>query len=285
MKRKASGGGSSKRQRQADMVQPGEYGVYVTCPRGKEAQAAKEMKVILGDAIEKYYPAGETEENEEQEVVPAENADVEDDIAAEVAALKAAAKSKAQRYRQIHINAESLLFFKLRAPVVPSVLVRQLCEELLASGDKRGRYIQRLVGVDASCSPTEEGWKKMLGTKVDEYLGQRRGGKYCVNLVRRHFETFERDTIEAHVAAAMAPHDFSHRYKDVDVVVNIYCFKNNMGISLMEYDDWVRLAKCNLQMVYDLANGEHTALGRQPLEAAPKPPPQTAAATVTDTAT
>lgn len=262
MKRKGgSSSGSAKRQRQSDMIQPGEYGVYVTCPRRKEPQAGKEMKMILADAIEKYYPKEEEEEEVKEEEEGAKG-DIEDEIAKEVADMKALSKSKNQRFRQIQLNAESLLFFKVKSPIVPSVLVERICSDLLESGEKKGRFIQRLVGVDSSCSPTLELWMDLLKSKIGQYLGDERGGKYLVNLTRRHFETFDREQIEEHVAQVMKGYEFEHRYKDVDIVVNVYCFKNNMGVSLMRAGEFQRLAKCNLQMIFDLATGSETALGR-----------------------
>lgn len=271
------------------MLQPGEYGVYVTCPRRKEPQAAKEMKVILADAIEKYYPEAEAEEEapasadaaaavsegvkegvevretetEASDSAPAPaSASVEDEIAKEIAELKASTRAKNQRFRQIQLNAESLLFFKVKSPIVPSRLVEQICQELLDSGEKKGRFVQRLVGIDASCSPQLDLWMALLRERIGTYLGSERDGKYMVNLTRRHFETFDREGIETHVAEVMLQHGFQHRYKDVDVVVNVYCFKNNMGVSLMRYSTFQELAKCNLQMVYDLATGSEEALGR-----------------------
>lgn len=241
------------------MIQPGERGVYVTCPRRKEPQAGKEFKQILAEFINTYYP--EVKPDVEENPEPA--GDIEDEIAKEVAEMKASKREK--MFSQIQLNAESLLFFKLKAPIVPSFLVERICSDLLESGEKKGRFIQRIVAVDASCTSDKAQWTQMLREKLDSYLesNQLAGKKYMVNLTRRHFETFDRDQIEEHVKEVMTDLGFEHRYKDVDLVINVYCFKSNMGISLIKYDDFQKYCKLNLQMIYDAANGLEEALGRK----------------------
>ena len=56
-KRKWTGGKArSKRQRSGSLIEPGQYGIFVSCSRGREMKAAKEFKAVLFDKLEQLYP-------------------------------------------------------------------------------------------------------------------------------------------------------------------------------------------------------------------------------------
>ncbi|GMM28891.1 putative tRNA acetyltransferase [Martiniozyma asiatica (nom. inval.)] len=307
-KRSKSNQGSSKRQRQSDMIQPGEYGIYATCPRRKEPQAAKDLKMIFQEALEKYYPdaliadadgTADADSNADDNVNADSHGlqkeiDVEDEIAKELQQMKkeSSRHNKQAIFREIKLNAESLTFFKFKSPIIPSEIVYKICKELLESGEKKGRFVQRMVAIDKSCISTQEEWEKMMSEYIDNWLLKlditKEEGKdnseneadtnaqdetevedtrefktFGINLTRRNFEAFSREQIEDSVKSHMAKYNLRHTYRSPDLMVNVYCFKNNMGISTCTNKSFENLCKFNLQMIFDKATGQVTALGRE----------------------
>ena len=283
MGKRKNGGGAGKdkkRQRCHALIEPGQYGVYASCARFKEAAAAKEMRLLLQDAIEKHYPkeeekggdeggGEEDDENEEEKAV-----DIEDEIAKELAELKKNDdRSKQNRnnkdlvLREIPLGVESLTFFKLKQPVKPSSLVVSLCRDLYASGTKTGRFVQKLIPVDRSCNATKAEFDKLLAATVDDFVQEEtaRGGDartaletYNVNLVKRNFDTISRDefmeTVKAKLDDTFGAGWCRLQYKGARTLLNIYCFKNNIGMSVVPNAAFEELAKFNVQQIFDKAS-------------------------------
>jgi tRNA acetyltransferase TAN1 len=276
-KRKQSGGNSNnKRQRCHALVEPGQYGIYATCARFKEVAAAKEMRLLLQNAIEKYYP-----QSEEQETI-ADNDDdndnekekkivnVEDEIAKEIAELKKNDdKAKHNRnnkdliLREVTLGVESLTFFKLRQPVKPSELVVNICRDIDTNKDKSGRFVQRMVGIDRSCNATETEFIKMLSAALRELKDEEKIFEtYNVNLVKRNFDTISRDDfmalIQKEMDACFGQDQKQLRYKGAQILINVYCFKNNIGLSIINHKDYDNLCKFNVQQLHERILTEET---------------------------
>lgn len=281
-KRKNGGGGGGKdkkRQRCHALIEPGQYGVYASCARFKEVAAAKEMRLLLQDAIEKHFPkaeeeGGEGEDAKEDEKEDEKAVDIEDEIAKELAELKKNDdRSKQNRnnkdlvLREIPLGVESLTFFKLKQPVTPSSLVVALCRDLYASGAKTGRFVQKLIPVDRSCNATKIEFDKLLAATVDAFVQEEtaRGGDartaletYNVNLVKRNFDTISRDefmeTVKEKLDDTFGAGWCRLQYKGARTLLNIYCFKNNIGMSVVPNDAFEELAKFNVQQIFDKAS-------------------------------
>ncbi|AWU77972.1 uncharacterized protein C5L36_0E00410 [Pichia kudriavzevii] len=281
----SNAGKDKKRQRSYTLIEPGTYGLYATCPKFKEVAAAKEMRLILQDAIDKYYPeekdttAVRCEGNEkggEAEVGVCEEVDIEDEIAKEIKEIKKnddKAKhnrnNKELRMREIPIGVESLVFFKLRQPIKPSEIVVKMCNDLYESKAKMGRFIQRIVAIDRSCNATENEFKKLLEASVDRYVhDEMQEGKdlfesYNVNLVKRNFDTISRDEfmemIQGEMDTQFGEGTTQLRYKGARTLINVYCFKNNIGIGIVKNKDFERLCKFNVQQIFEKVMKEEDA--------------------------
>lgn len=263
-------GKDSKRQRCHQLVEPGQYGVYVTCARFKEVAAAKEMRVLLQEAIEKHYPKAEEDGEEAGEEQKAGS--IEDEIAREIEELKKNDdRAKHNRnnkdlvMREVQLGVESLVFFKLRQPVKPSDLVVKMCTDMQQSGTKYGRFLQRIVAIDRSCNATEAEFVKLLATSISQYLEQQHTDKsafttYNVNLVKRNFDTISRDEFMALVQKELDTQFGAQwaqlRYKGATTLINIYCFKNNIGISVVPQRYFDSLSKFNVQQLFEKAQKE-----------------------------
>ncbi|TID16286.1 hypothetical protein CANINC_004188 [Pichia inconspicua] len=261
-------GSNSKRQRSHALVEPGMYGVYATCPKFKEVAAAKEMRVILQEAIEKYYPKAEDDcSDAEAEDVNDEitnTVDIEDEIAKEIAEIKKNDdKAKSNRnnkelvMREIPLGVESLTFFKLRKPIIPSVLVSKICHDIKESGRKHGRFVQKITPIDKSCNATDVEFKKLLSATVEQYVSENDDSiftTYNVNLVKRNFDTISRDEfmemIQEEMDTRFGKDNAQLRYKGATTLINIYCFKNSIGASCVPQNEYTELSKYNLQQLF-----------------------------------
>lgn len=270
------GGKDKKRQRSHAMIEPGQYGVFASCERNKEVAAAKDMRLMLNAAIEKYYPKveedDEEEEKEEKEEKETNTVDIEDEIAKELSELrknddrtKAGRNNKDLILREIPIGVESLTFFKLKQPVKPSELIVNLCKDLYQSGEKKGRFVQRLVPIDRSCNATEAEFKKLLKAVIESVVEEKFEGDvekakvefetYNVNLIKRNFDTISRDEFMTFVKEALDAVFGGGwcrlQYKGSLTLLNIYCFKNNIGMSVVSNGDFEKLCKFNVQQIFD----------------------------------
>ncbi|VEU20390.1 DEKNAAC101256 [Brettanomyces naardenensis] len=246
---KGGKGSKPKRQRAGSLLEPGQYGIYASCNRGREMKAAKELKVILNDMLGEFYseePNHELTEDEDDED------EVEDAIRKEVAALQKQNKANSgqQLITEIPISAESLLFFHMKQPIVPSEFTPNICQLLYSSKVKNSRFVQRLTPIDKSCNATMDEFTRMATPVLKENV--KPGMSYSVNLTRRNFTNIDRDDFMEEVAKIL-PESELH-YKGADKMIHVYCFKNNIGISVTDYTTFEKLCKFNLQQIFDKSN-------------------------------
>lgn len=307
-------GGKGKRQRCHALIEPGQYGVYATCARHKEMAAGREMRLLLQEAIEKYYPKAEDEaqaqaelegkvdenaEGSEPTTVEVKKTDIEDEIAQELAELKknddrnkANKNKKSLLLREVPLGVESLTFFQLRQPIIPSDLVLKLCSDLKSSGVKTGRFVQKIVAIDRSGNATASEFEKMLQASVEKYKAENVDEKdlfdtYNVNLVKRNFDTISRDEFMEMIQKCLdnnyGPGFSQLRYKGARTLINIYCFKNNIGVSVVPQEKYDQLSKFNVQQLFERTLKDQQERGEQDDTNTPKrvliedPKPTTAA--------
>lgn len=275
----------SKRQRCHALIEPGQYGIFASCARFKEVAAAKEMRLLLKDAIEKYYPKEVNEENEnnenninkekieenQSEKIKNTDIDIEDEIAKEILEMKRQDdRSKINKnnkdllLREIPLGVESLTFFKLKQPIKPSNLVILLCKDLYQSGEKTGRFTQKLVPIDKSCNATKIEFEKLIDLALDSLIEENDNNidkvkilfeTYNVNLVKRNFDKISRDEfmeiVKDKLDSKFGENWCRLQYKGSKTLINIYCFKNNIGISIIPNSSFEELCKFNIQQIFD----------------------------------
>lgn len=282
-KRKGNNKGKdSKRQRCHALIEPGQYGIFASCARFKEVAAAKEMRLLLKDAIDKYYPREENnnDENNFNKEISDENQsekmkntdiDIEDEIAKEILEMKKQDdRSKINKnnkdllLREIPLGVESLTFFKLKQPIKPSNLVILLCKDLYQSGEKTGRFIQKLVPIDKSCNATKVEFEKLIDLALDCLIEENDNNidkvkilfeTYNVNLVKRNFDKISREEfmeiVKEKLDSKFGENWCRLQYKGSKTLINIYCFKNNIGISIIPNESFEKFCKFNIQQIFD----------------------------------
>ncbi|KAG7837884.1 hypothetical protein KL942_004296 [Ogataea angusta] len=248
-KRKHGGGGQAKRFKSGVLIEPGQIGIYASCNRHKEGAAAKELKQLLNDRWKEYFPVEEdyNEENEKEEE------SVEDAIKREIDEMNKQnqdAKNK-EIVKEMSISCDSLIFIKTRRPIVPSKFVTQVCCELFDSKAKNTRFLQKLTPIDVSCNATETEFRKLAEKVFQGHFDNEES--YSLNLIKRNFSIIDRDTFTSIVAELLPGHRLN--YRAPDKMINIFCFKNNIGMSVVNFQDYDRLCKFNLQQIFDRVNG------------------------------
>ena len=244
-----NGGGSSKRQRCHTVVEPGQYGIYASCSIRKETAGGRELRDILSEVLKDEKSAVDEDDGKDGKELS-----VEDAVEKELAEIrKEDSKNGNGLFRGVPLGVESLLFFQIRKPLIPSEVVTKICDNVKNGEVKGGRYVQRLVPIDMSCNASETEIKKLIHKSVKDYVdkhGKEVLKEYNVNLIRRQFDTIERDTfldIVKEIIEEETEQECQLRYKGATTLLHIYCYRNNVGISITPQETFDKYSKLNLQ--------------------------------------
>ncbi|KAL1867839.1 hypothetical protein VTK73DRAFT_3920 [Phialemonium thermophilum] len=139
-------------------VTPGDVGIWVTCARGQEQKAAREVTTLFEEYAEMLYGVkaepDDIAENGDQ-------GDVEALVRRELEAMKPMKTADSRLFTPIKMNVDCLLFVKTKPPVVPTEFVRRICQDAKAAcGDPRkmrSRYVNRFTPVTLVGKATEQG--------------------------------------------------------------------------------------------------------------------------------
>ncbi|KAH3663345.1 hypothetical protein OGAPHI_005335 [Ogataea philodendri] len=251
-KRAHSGGGQAKRFKTGVLVEPGQVGIYASCNRHKEGAGAKELKQLLNDRWREYFPVDQQEATDSADEDHKEES-IEDSIKRELAELnKTNQDAKMKEFvKEMNINCDSLIFIKTRKPIVPSLFVARVCDELYESKAKNTRFLQKLTPIDYSCNATETEFVKMAEKAFAGHFDN--GESYSINLIKRNFSIIDREKFNELIAQQLPDHRLN--YRTPDKMINIFCFKNNIGISVVDFASYNSRSKYNLQQLFDKANG------------------------------
>ncbi|ODV94912.1 hypothetical protein PACTADRAFT_3797 [Pachysolen tannophilus NRRL Y-2460] len=245
------------------IVEPGQYGIYATCTKGREAQCIKELKLAFGEKIEEYYHAdllAMTEGNDNVEEDGNEDVKkellIEDQIKKELLELKANNDDKKKSnalIKETKLGCECLIFLQCKKPIVPSEFCHRYCQEAFDSKIKTTRYTQRLSPIDSSCSASLEEVIKLSKKILKPHFQAEKDQKplkFAIQINRRNFSALEKmDIIKAVAGCVGTEHGHSVDLKNYDKLILIECFKTNVGMSVL--DDYDRLCKYNLQQIFD----------------------------------
>ncbi|KAB5542655.1 hypothetical protein GE09DRAFT_1225577 [Coniochaeta sp. 2T2.1] len=153
------------------VVSPGETGVWVSCARGQEAKAAREVVAMFDEYAEIMYNVTQPGEGAEP-ASDEEEVDVEASLKRELDAMKATgkeAKLAGRIFTPVKMNVACLLFVRTRAPVEPVEFVKRICQDAKSGGGgqkkrmMRSRYVNRLVPMSYVGRATEEGLVELAG--------------------------------------------------------------------------------------------------------------------------
>lgn len=248
-------GGDKRRQKKFKLnhgvVEPAECGIYATCPKFKGRACLKELGLLFDEKALEFYPEMDLEADGEE----SEELSIEDAIKKEVAEMKDESKEarKLQKFSQVDLGCECLVFIKCRKPIVPSEFVMKLCEESLKLGSKSTRFTQRLSPIDLSCSATIDEVKKMAIKVLKPHFhldSDQKPWKFAIVVNKRNFNQLEKMDIIKTIAACVG-NENGHKVdlKQYDKLILVECFKSNVGMSVVEkYDE---LCKFNLQQIFE----------------------------------
>ncbi|KAI7881480.1 hypothetical protein K492DRAFT_146110 [Lichtheimia hyalospora FSU 10163] len=128
-------------------IRPNMKGVMVTCTRGKEAAASKEVIDMFEQYAAEMYPEAFNENNQDED--DEDEDDIEAAIQKEVAQLK---KGKKRKFIKTSTNMDCVLFIETRDPIEPVPFVHHILSDLAKTQRKRTRYVSRLLPVQTTCN-------------------------------------------------------------------------------------------------------------------------------------
>lgn len=216
------------------------------------------LKEIYGDELEAREQA--TGDQNEHDL------SVEESIQRELAELKNARKGvgengekKKEILQFIDLNCECVIFCKTRKPVVPEKFVERIIKDLAepSNMEKRTRYIQKLTPITSSCSSSMEQLVKLAEQVLAPHFHDKdcdKGIKFAVEVTRRNFNALERlDIIKQVVHSVVQDGSYEHSVdlKNYDKLILVECFKNNIGMSVVDGDYTTKYRKYNLQQIYE----------------------------------
>lgn len=276
-KRPASGKGDQKKKKfkvSSGFLDPGTSGIYATCSRRKERQAAQELGLlfeeklqeIYGDQLKELEKANNEDGDEVKEDVVEEELSIEDQIKQELSEMKASTNpvSKDDKKKEllhfIDLNCECVVFCKTRKPIIPEEFVQNIMDELLDPNNmvKRTRYVQKLTPITNSCSATMEQILKLAEKTIAPHFHseetEKEGFKFAIEVTRRNFNTIPKmDIINNLVSFVCENGKYKHKVdlKNYDKLILVECFKNNVGISVVNGEYNKSYKKYNVQQIYE----------------------------------
>lgn len=258
-------------------LDPSTAGIYATCARKHEKQAAQELGLFFEEKLEQIY-AAELKEADEQEVGESDDGSdektlsIEDEIKRELLELKDKRtpgdpkdSTKRETLKFIDLNCECVIFCKTRKPIVPEEFVKQIIKDISDPGnlEKRTRYIQKLTPITSSCSSSMEQLSKLAQRVLAPHFhneGSQQDHTFAVDVTRRNFNALERlDIIKEIVSEVGKDGKYNHKVdlKNYDKLILVECFKNNIGMSVVDGDYTKKYKKYNVQQIYENKLKEH----------------------------
>ncbi|CCE63338.1 hypothetical protein TPHA_0E02460 [Tetrapisispora phaffii CBS 4417] len=233
----------------------------------------QELGLLFEEKMEEMYRKELKELSEEQN--PEQNADeneseeelsIEDQIKQELSELKPKTNDDGSKIRKkdplsfIDLNCECVIFCKTRKPIVPEDFVKKIIEDLADPNDmqKRTRYVMKLTPITNSCNATMEQFilllNRVLAPHFHEADKAEKSIKFAVDLTRRNFNTIERmDLITQVVKQVIKDGKYKHvvDLKAYDKLILVECFKNNIGVSVVDGSFGSKYKKYNVQQIFE----------------------------------
>ncbi|SCU86444.1 LAMI_0D02102g1_1 [Lachancea mirantina] len=268
--RPAEGQKSRKKYKIANgILEPCVSGIYATCARKHEKQAAQELGQLFQDKVDELYCNDLAESQDTAE----DNAElsVEDQIKKELQELKSVPrdgqKAKKEVLKFIDLNCECVVFCKTRQPVQPADFVHELMQDFANPNNmqKRTRYVQKLTPVTFSTSASMVELTKLAEQVLKSHFHVEGVTplKFAVEVTRRNFNTIEKMDIIKEVARVVGKGgQLGHTVdlKEYDKLILVECFKNNIGMSVVDSDYRTKYKRYNVQQIYEAKFKEREAV-------------------------
>ncbi|CCD26884.1 putative tRNA acetyltransferase NDAI_0I03160 [Naumovozyma dairenensis CBS 421] len=258
-------------------LDPGTSGIYATCARRKERQAAQELGLLFEEKLEEIYKDelaeldaadDNTEEgdNNDDKKKGEQELSIEDQIKQELSELKdhdkkttLTGEKKKDPLQFIDLDCECVIFCKTRKPIVPEEFLHKIIESLAdpTNMEKRTRYVQKLTPITYSCSGSMDQLIKLAQRVLAPHFHNADNPteyKFAVEVSRRNFNSIPKmDIIKQVVIEATKGGELGHKVdlKNYDKLILIECFKNNIGMSVVDGDYSKKYRKYNVQQIYE----------------------------------
>ncbi|KAL4924308.1 THUMP domain-containing protein [Aspergillus undulatus] len=244
--KKRKGGNSWQKARAhtpRSSIERGDWGVFVTCERGRETKCAAEIVDLFNQNVGQPEKGGDEAESDEDED------DIETQIKKEIEGLKPNTQ-KSSLFEVVKFDLPCIIFVKFDKSIDPEKLVHQMCLDAHANPDqKRSRYVQRLTPARSI--------RKTLSVDLEEFAREilkphfHSGGppkKYAIRPSLRGNKKFGRDAIIKTVADLVGP-EHPVDLKNYDLVILVDVVQNIMSMSVVG-SDYDKLRRFSLAELY-----------------------------------
>lgn len=228
----------SKRHKSFTVLEPGWKGIFVTCARKKENSCRAEMVPLVQEYIEKLYPELENEDKSEQQD------DIESSLKAELASLTK--KSKESPVEGHLVGCECVVFIRLKKSVDPRKIVINICKDAKYNEGQRTRYAQKLTPVSKLESANMENIEEFKDIVQEGFDGEK-GLKFAIRATVRNANLPKEELISS--TARLVGPDQSVNLKKYDRLILLECFKNSLGLSVVNGKEYEELSRFNLQQI------------------------------------
>ncbi|CDO91707.1 unnamed protein product [Kluyveromyces dobzhanskii CBS 2104] len=260
-------------------LDPNTSGIYISCTRTKEKAAASEILSILEEKVEEYYAdelnvmnASSLEEPDSADSTTGENSSqgpkkelsIEEEVQQELEELKSHKSTLVDTKRnkpileQIDLQAECLVFIKTRKPIVPEKFVHRIIKDLADPNDlkKRTRFVQKLTPVTDSSHASMEELAKLCERVLPQHFHEEGSEpvKFAVEINKRNFNTMDKMEMIKYIAGFVGKQgSLNHTVdlKNYDKLVLLQCFKNNIGMCVVNKDYRTDYKKYNVQEIFE----------------------------------
>lgn len=229
----------------AGKLTPGARGCFVTCARGREPPATKDVLAMFEHHLERHpelAAAADAQTEADQDAADADaGIDVEDEVANELRALQEQGKPRTggastKPFEALKTEVECVLFIKFRKDIDPRPFVHALFADKLAapSAVSAGRFVHKLTPIIASSDASTDGLKRALARALPQVFSRERPLKYRIDCDVRFNDTVTRNGMIP-VAAEMVRTFGAHEVDltDYDVNVNITVTRSYLGVGCL----------------------------------------------------
>ncbi|KAL7275619.1 hypothetical protein RUND412_001430 [Rhizina undulata] len=248
-------------------IESGTQGIFATCDRRLEPKCVMELYGLLEKVTARLYGLNFDEKREEgsvKEEVEEEEEEEEEDIEAairkEIAGMKDKKKNKKEKedkpFVSVKLDAQCVVFFRMKPPCVPTEMVYALCEEAeKARGDSDAfcNFTHRLTPVSRVGKATLEGITELAKEVLAPHF---HAGQECVKFAirptTRNHNVLHRDEIIKCVADVVGGNHKAD-LKNPDVIIMVELYKNICGISVVR--NWERFKKFSLMQLQKKEEG------------------------------
>ena len=212
----------------APSIEPGDAGIWATCPMGKEGPCTSELRDLFEEYATKLY--GETSNNAaracgEENDDEINGVDIESEIREEVQGLKSSSKKEETLFQPVKTDIQCVLFFKTRPPIEPVEFVQRICKDALQGATKKHRWVKRLTPITVMGKASEEGLEKVAAAVLEPIFHSKDGAstKFAIRPTRRNHNVLQRDDIIKQIATFVGPkHTVDLKNYDHLILVDVY---------------------------------------------------------------